>query len=180
MRYRCAGLVLYWPVMPMRDCNANVLGSSRPASGRVRLGFSGRVLKWVLLVWMEMGFSSYWVGVGWAFTRCGLGVGWGWMTRESSLPVSQPRRRLRPRPPVRHRSAAPRRLRSSPAILPVALARPQGAGRPPRRPSLQGRRAQASPPPQPSDGTPAPRPPCRSSVPFTLPAGSSRPSAPGD
>ena len=147
------------------------------------MGFSGRVLKWVLLVWMEMGFSSYWVGVGWAFTRCGLGVGWGWVTRESSLPVSQPRRRLRPRPPVRHRSAAPRRLRSSPAILPVALARPQGAGRPPRRPSLQGRRAQAALLAGRRTAIrrrAAGRPPCRSSAPSALPAGSSRLSMPGD
>ena len=132
----------------------------------------------------------YWYGWKWVLAAIGLewvgpslDAGWVWVTRESSLPVSQPRRRLRPRPPVRHRSAAPRRLRSSPAILPVALARPQGAGRPPRRPSLQGRRAQAALLAGRRTAIrrrAAGRPPCRSSAPSALPAGSSRPSAPGD
>ena len=110
------------------------------------MGFSGPVLKWVLLVWMEMSFSSYWVGMGWAFTRCGLGVGWGWVTRESSLPVSQPRRRLRPRPPsatvppppadcARRRLSSPSPLQGRKVLAALLAGHPcKAAGR--RPPSL--------------------------------------------
>ena len=34
--------------------------------GQVRLGFLGWVLRWILLVWVETGFSSYRSGAGWA------------------------------------------------------------------------------------------------------------------
>ena len=114
--------------------------------GRVRLGFSGRVLKWVLLVWMEMSFSSYWAGAGWTFTRCGLGVGDSRVessrfaaSQEAPPPTPRPPPFRRPPPialvagypPRRPCKAARRRPPSSPAIL----ARPQGAGRPPCWPS---------------------------------------------
>ena len=82
------------------------------------MGFSGRVLKWVLLVWMEMGFSSYWVGAGWAFTRCGLGVGDS-RVESSRFAASQEAPPPTPRPPPFRRPPADcaRRRLSSPSPL---------------------------------------------------------------
>ena len=52
--------------------------------GRVHLGFSGRVMRWVLLVRVGTNFNSYRVGAGWLFTRCGAGWAVGDSRVESS------------------------------------------------------------------------------------------------
>ena len=85
--------------------------------GWIVLVFLDRVLKWALLVRVEMDSRSYWAGLGWVFTKRGLGAGRAWVLTgcvESSVSLSRSRRS--------------RRLRRSEVLPPSSP-----AGRPPRR-----------------------------------------------
>ena len=54
--------------------------------------FLDRVLKWALLVRVEMDSRSYWAGLGWVFTKRGLGAGRAWvLTGVASSVGSSPR-----------------------------------------------------------------------------------------